>query len=223
MNTTATAHQAWDQAWQTDAGRAGCLQPEPDVIELASSLRMQGKKTALDLGCGVGRHALAMAALGFETTAFDASSAGLAEVDKGAAARALKVQTAQGDMSALPFEDGAFDYVLSFNVIYHGDETVLRKTIAEISRVLRPGGIYQGTMLSKRRFDYGVGNEISRNTWVQPDGTGDKKHPHYFCDGRECLELFGDFEVWSLKDVDHKFDDEDKKGSWHWHLVAQKN
>jgi len=49
-------------------------------------------------------------------------------------------------------------------LIYHGGEAVLRKTITEITRLLKPGGIYQGTMLSKRRFDYGVGNEISRNT-----------------------------------------------------------
>ena len=102
-------------------------------------------------------------------------------------------------------------------MIYHGDENIVRQSISEISRVLKSGGTYQGTMLSKRRFDYGVGNEISRNTFVQPDGTGDKMHPHYFCSAAECLDLFSDFEAWELKDVDHK-----DNGSWHWHLIAQK-
>ena len=38
-------------------------------------------------------------------------------------------------MTELPFKDGSFEHVLSWNVIYHGDEVVLRKTIAEIRAI----------------------------------------------------------------------------------------
>ena len=41
-------------------------------------------------------------------------------------------------LTDLPFEDGSFDHVLSWNVIYHGDEVVLRETIAEILATISP-------------------------------------------------------------------------------------
>ena len=110
--------------------------------------------------------------------------------------------------------------MLSWNVIYHGDETVLRATIAEIARVLRPGGSFLGTMLSARRVPLELaktpGREISRNTWVF-EGDGDKMHPHYFCTARDLLELFASFEVWRLEDREHE-----TPGSWHWHLVLER-
>lgn len=190
-------------------------------MELAAELRLKGARTALDLGCGVGRHALAFSALGFETTAYDASNAGLAEARASATERGLSLETKQGLMTELPFEDASFDYVLAFNVIYHGDGAVLARTISEIARVLRPGGIYQGTMLSKRRYDYGVGVEISPNTWVQPNGKGDKIHPHYFCNASELVAVFDGFELLSLRDVDHG-DRGSDRNTWHWHMIAER-
>lgn len=43
-----------------------------------------------------------------------------------------------GDACALPFEDGMFDAVYSMGVLHHIDDT--DKSIAEVHRVLRPGG-----------------------------------------------------------------------------------
>lgn len=217
MNVTATAHEAWDQSWQTQEGRSRWLTAEPAVLTQATRLRLQGAQKALDLGCGVGRHALALARLGFETTAFDASAAGLEQTRESASNLGLSVKTTQGVMTELPFEEGEFDYLLSWNVIYHGDGSVVRSSLGEIARVLKPGGIFQATMLSKRRFDYGVGVEISPNTFVQPEGTGDKTHPHFFCDATELTILFHDFDILSLEDVD---DENNQK--WHWNVVAER-
>lgn len=212
---TETAHLAWDESWKTPEGRARWLKPEAGVVTCAARQRLAGAETALDLGCGVGRHALLMAALGFQTTAFDASETGLAQVRAEAERHGLDITTVSGRMTELPFDDGAFDYVLAHNVIYHGDRTVVEKTISEIVRVLAPGGTFQGTMLSKRRAEYGVGQEISPDTFVQPDGPGDKIHPHFYCDAAGVVALFKDFEPLSLEDIG---DD----GSWHWHLVAER-
>lgn len=212
---TDTAHQEWDETWKTEQGRANWIKPEPDVLSCATSLRLHGADTALDLGCGVGRHALAMAALGFETTAFDASEAGLAEAALQAQKRNLTLKTLKGSMTDLPFPDGSFDYVLSFNVIYHGDPDIVRTTVREVTRVLKGGGTFQGTMLSKRRQDFGRGVEVAPNTFVQPDGPGDKSHPHFFCNAAELIALLPDFEILALEDVDNN-------GDWHWHFVAQR-
>ena len=74
---TATAHRAWDEAWRSEDGRADWLVPDQDVITGAKISLEQGGRRALDLGCGVGRHALALATAGFDVSAIDASDTGI--------------------------------------------------------------------------------------------------------------------------------------------------
>lgn len=215
---TDTAHQYWGTEWARADGTSKWEHPEPEVMAFAQTL--PAGAAVLDLGAGVGRHALALARQGFAVSALDAAPEGIAEIDRIAATEGLTVDARTGMMTELPFDDGAFDHVLSWNVIYHGDEAVLRASIAEIARVLKPGGTFLGTMLSARRVPIerakAPGREISRNTWVF-DGPGDKVHPHYFCNGRDLLELFSAFEVCWLEDREHE-----TPGSWHWHLVLER-
>jgi 2-polyprenyl-3-methyl-5-hydroxy-6-metoxy-1,4-benzoquinol methylase len=215
---TDTAHHYWAAEWAQVDGTSKWEHPEAEVMAFAPTLP-EGA-AVLDLGAGVGRHALALARQGFEVSALDAAPEGIAEITRIAAAEGLSVDARVGMMTALPYADASFDHVLSWNVIYHGDEEVLRATIAEIARVLKPGGTFLGTMLSARRLPVerakAPGREISRNTWVF-EGEGDKVHPHYFCNARDLLELFSAFEVFRLEDREHE-----KPGTWHWHLVLER-
>lgn len=213
---TDTAHHSWDKRWRTSEGRADWLTPEPDVVEWAGRARERGALTALDLGCGVGRHALMLAAMGFETSALDGSESGLAHLAREAETNGLTVATRHGLMTELPYADASFDYVLSFNVIYHGDRTIVERAIAEIRRVLKPCGIYQGTMLSKRDRTRLQGVEVAADTFVW-EGESDKDHPHFYCSAGELVGLFHGFELISLLDKVHS-----RPQSWHWHLVAER-
>lgn len=216
---TDTAHLAWNDRWSTPHGRAEWLTPEPDVAAFAAQLATGSAKRVLDLGCGVGRHALAYARLGLEVTAVDMAQSGISELRRSAAAENLEITTMIAAMTELPFADHTFDHVLSFNVIYHGDPLIVGAAVREIARVLKPGGTYQGTMLSKRNAKYGKGEEIAPNTFVEdavePEDS-DKIHPHYYCNAAELVELFSDFELLSLIDREHV-----KPGSWHWHVLAE--
>ncbi|NOR30787.1 MAG: methyltransferase domain-containing protein [Sulfitobacter sp.] len=209
-----TADQHWNDQWNTIAADSKWLTPEPDVQDWATGLTKGAR--ILDLGAGVGRHALWLAAQGFDVVALDAAPGGLAEIDK-----AGGVDTVLARMDALPFDDRTFDHVLSWNVIYHGDEDILLRTIAGIRRVLKPSGNFMGTMLSKRRLPYEQakydGHEIGRNAWVFDAPETDKIHPHYFCTAAELLALFSGFECLRLEDREHE-----KPGSWHWHLTMEK-
>jgi len=69
-----TAIVAWDKRWATAEGRADWLDPEADVIALLPELKARGARTALDLGCGVGRHALLLAEHGLAVEAIDGSA-----------------------------------------------------------------------------------------------------------------------------------------------------
>lgn len=219
---TDTAHRAWDVRWSTAEGRADWIAAEPDVIETATDLSGRvGPVRALDLGCGVGRHALLFARLGFDVSAVDLAEAGLAELRKAAVGEGLDIEAMAAPMTELPFDNGAFDYVLSFNVLYHGDPAIVRTAVAEIQRVLKPGGIFQGTMLSKRNAGYGLGSEVAPDTFVRDPAEemddADKVHPHFYCDAAGLVALYDGFELLSLRDQLHK-----SPGSWHWHMVAER-
>ena len=217
MTATDTAHHEWDAAWRDPARRAEWETPEPSVIETATALRLRGAETALDLGAGVGRHALALARLGFRTTALDASASGLALIRDRAEAAGIALDTVAAPMTALPLPDASMDYVLSWNVIYHGDPGIVRAAIAEIARVLKSGGVYQGTMLTLRNRHFGRGEEIAPRTWIDPSAGGDKGHPHFYCDAGELAALFSAFEPLSLVQDEH-----DKPRNWHWRLIAER-
>ncbi len=213
---TATAHQAWDERWRDAAGREEWLAPENEVAALVPVLRRRGAKRTLDLGCGVGRHVRLFASEGFESHGLDASEGGIAFTREAARREGLAVILKVGEMTALPYVDGAFDYVLSFNVIYHGDRSVVARAISEIRRVLKPGGLFQGTMLSKRNGHYGKGAEVAPDTFVDDSGVDDKDHPHFYCNAAELVVLFEGFELLSLNDLAQKRPDH-----WHWHLLAE--
>ena len=216
--TTDSAHHYWNDMWAKADGTSKWAKPEPEVIAHAQTLPKDAR--VLDLGAGIGRHALAFAQMGFDVAALDAAPESFAAMRAGAETLGVRIDLHQGLMTTLPYPDASFDHVLSWNVIYHGDETIVTQSIAEISRVLKPGGTFMGTMLSARRVPVeqakAKGHEISRNTWVF-DGPGDKVHPHYFCTAPDLLALFAGFEIWSLADRDH-----DSTGSWHWHLLAER-
>jgi tellurite methyltransferase len=216
MQISETAVDAWDKRWGTDAGRADWLDPHPEVTALLPELKARGASTALDLGCGVGRHALLLAESGFAVEAFDGSATGLDVLRETAAARGLHIGFKHGNADALPYGDNSFDFVLSWNVIYHGTLGDAGARLAEIWRVLKPSGLYQGTMLPTRNANYGIGRRVAPDTFVI-DGAEERGHPHFYCDAPVLVSLFSGFELLSLSQSQQK-----KPGSWHWNIVAER-
>lgn len=89
----------------------------------------------LDAGCGSGGMTRYLQRFG-RVTGID-----LAPEAVGLARQRGLRQLARSSVSAIPFRDGAFDIVTSFDVLYHLNVDNDRIALAEIHRVLRPGGI----------------------------------------------------------------------------------
>lgn len=214
--TSKTAVEAWEKRWSTDEGRVGFVEPHPEVVGLVPELKDRGVRSVLDLGCGVGRHSLFLAEAGFEVQAMDGSETGLEVLRQNATARGLSLQLQQGNADSLPYSDASFDFVLSWDVIYHGNLGEVARFVTEIWRVLKPGGLFQGTMLPLRHKNYGVGRLVAPNTFVEKDE--DRGHPHFYCDAMTLVTLFSGFDL--LKLGQHL---KRKPGSWHWNIIAERH
>lgn len=83
----------------------------------------------LDIGCGDGFVTTPLFRHGIDVTGIDVDETALASVE---------AKTIVGSAEALPFADHSFDVVLSFGVLCILDHP--DKALAEIARVLKPGG-----------------------------------------------------------------------------------
>jgi SAM-dependent methyltransferase len=100
----------------------------------------------LDLGCGAGRHAFEALRRGASVVALDADHGELTGVaamtaamaEAGEVPAAGQAACVAGDATAMPFPDGVFDVVIAAEVLEHIPRD--RAAIAEITRVLAPGG-----------------------------------------------------------------------------------
>jgi SAM-dependent methyltransferase len=97
----------------------------------------------IDLGCGVGRHALHFARRGFTVAAVDLSSAMLRAVGQKAAAEGLDLLRVRANLCDLGgFRDSTFSYaLLMFSTLgMIRGAPARRRALAETLRVLEPGG-----------------------------------------------------------------------------------
>ncbi len=93
----------------------------------------------LDIGCGGGLFAEALAGVAGQVTGLDPSRGSIEAARRHAAARGLELRYVVGAGERLPFDDGAFDLVCCCDVLEHVDD--VDAVLAESARVLRPGGV----------------------------------------------------------------------------------
>ena len=167
-----------------------------DVDGIVARLGLGPGARVLDLACGHGRHAVPLAARGYDVTGYDLSEAMLARARADAVARGVAVRWVRGDMRALPFES-AFDAVVNvFTAFgYFADPEDDVETLRRVRRALVPGGrflletLHRDTLLARfrPRIEYTTsgGAQVTRDyVWdlarnvidervalVRPDGT----------------------------------------------------
>ena len=94
---------------------------------------------ALDIGCGAGHLAFALAPYLGRVVALDPAPGMLAAVSSGAAQRGLsQIEVRQGNAESLPFPDGKLPLVCTRYSAHHW--TRLETALQEMHRVLAPGG-----------------------------------------------------------------------------------
>ena len=108
--------------------------------QLIECLELQPGQRMLDVGCGIGTPALRLAgSIEADITGVTIHSGQAQEANARAAAAGLshRVRFDHADAMALPYPDASFDVAWAFESLLHMDRS---RALAEIKRVLRPGG-----------------------------------------------------------------------------------
>ena len=170
----------------TADGYAATMAPSlrPVAAEVVRRAALQPGERVLDVGCGTGIAAAAAHAAGAAVVGLDGAAGMIALARRDVPGMDFRV----GDFNALPFEDGAFDAVISSHALLFADDR--RTALREWRRVCRRGGRLSlsvpgpeertpGTLYAEvyrvhglaRTFDYPVADELAE--WARDAGWTD--------------------------------------------------
>jgi len=111
---------------------------EAGAAEFIDSLALKPGDRVLDVACGTGNTAIPAARAGAEVTGADIATNVLEQARQRAESEGLKIQFEEGDAENLPYDDAAFDVVVTmFGAMFAPRPELVS---SELIRVCRPGG-----------------------------------------------------------------------------------
>jgi|SRR6266481_3110956 len=128
-------------------------QLQPHIPEILSKIDWREKRV-LEVGAGVGTDARNIISRGSIYTGINVDRGSTEATERALRAFWLVGTALQRDATSLDFPDGTFDIVYSFGVLQHIPE--VEKAVAEIHRVLKPGGELLVMVYNRSSINYAV-------------------------------------------------------------------
>ena len=152
------------------------------------------------LDCGAGGYDPKLAFFlenGFEVYGIDISDEQIKDSDEYSKKNNINLNIIKGDMRKIPFDSAYFDYVYSFNSIFHLNKKDSGVAINEMYRVLKSGGLCYLNFLSVVDTWYKEGEEINVNAagLLTRLGDGKEEYLHSYFGDNEPDSYFNDFEI----------------------------
>jgi ubiquinone/menaquinone biosynthesis C-methylase UbiE len=151
--------------------------PWPEVESFLDDHAGGGR--GIDLGCGNGRHAEAMAERGVDVVGVDASRGLLEQAVERAEANGFAAHVVQGDAASLPLRANSFDVGVYVATLHHLRPRASRvASLSELARVLAPDGraLVSAWSTAHDRFDADEGFDTTVD-WTLPGG---ERVPRYY-------------------------------------------
>lgn len=143
--------ERWDVRYR-EGDRTGAGRPSRIVEDALRWLPRSG--FALDVACGAGRNAVALAERGLRVLAVDLSAEGLRLTLRRAGARSLPIQPVRADLGRFALRPGRFDVVVNTRFL-------LREAFPLIRDALAPGGLLLFETYHEDELDV-LGGDIRR-------------------------------------------------------------
>jgi SAM-dependent methyltransferase len=214
-----SAQGFWDELWGDGEGRDFWKRVAPEIVELIESQSPKERPEVLDLGCGLGRNAIAFAEAGFRVTATDFSPRAVDHLSRWASERGLSIETIVSGFDEDIFAPESFDIIVSVNVLYHGHREQSIRSIANVREWLKTSGLFYFTVPTREDGEMDPEKEIAPNTFELDPG-----HVHYCADEEDLREFLEGFRVLSRTRKDHDW--VDRQGSHRfssrWRVLAEK-
>ena len=195
----------WDIQWKTESEKSFWNTPNKNVVKFSEENNIGEGDAVLDLGCGIGRHAIYFAQRNAYVSAVDESPIAIEAVRK----LNLNIKTELCDyLKFNPPEK--FDYIIAFNVIYHGDFSRFSKSINKCCELLKPNGKIFFTCPSRSDAKYGNGKKITEHTYESLNSV----HPgdiHYFTCETEIKDLMVNFKNIKIEKEEYYWDNSGTK------------
>ncbi len=143
-----------ERAYLPAAGHDWALPLYDPLVKLLGADRAKGvllqqahlspTERVLDIGCGTGTLAamIQRAHAGVEVVGLDPDPKALARARRKAERAHLSIRFDQGFSEQLSYPDASFDHVFSTFMLHHLGARERRGTLAEVRRVLKPGGAF---------------------------------------------------------------------------------
>jgi SAM-dependent methyltransferase len=116
--------------------------------EALAEILLPPPATVLECGCGSAEVSAFLASQGYRCTLLDAAPAALRVARRRFERGGLEARYVQGNVYRLPFADGTFDVLTSFGLLEHFADVEV--VIAEMVRVIRPGGMFFADIVPER-------------------------------------------------------------------------
>ncbi|MFE2125324.1 MULTISPECIES: class I SAM-dependent methyltransferase [Streptomyces] len=195
-----TQREHWQQTYGEHPRMYG-EEPSAPAVHAAAVFRAAGAHAVLELGAGHGRDALYFAREGFSVLATDFSPVGLEQLRAAGAAQQVAEQltTAVHDVrEPLPLADASVDAVFAHMLLCMALSTPeIRSLVAEVRRVLRPGGVFVYTVRHTADAHYRAGTGHGDDIWEHGGFA-----VHFF--SRDLVDALA--EGWNLEEV-HAFEE----------------
>jgi ubiquinone/menaquinone biosynthesis C-methylase UbiE len=193
---------AWQSGFYKDIEKRSdkiFREPHKDLPEFIKLLKQAKAKNVLDLGCGTGRHLVALAKAGFKVYGIDLTDIAIKIAKKWLGSENINADLIVCNIyEELPYKNNFFDGVISTKAMHHARVSQIKKLVKELGRVMRPGGILM-VEVPRRKRGYerfkGQYKEIAPGTIVPVAGP-EKGVPHYiFSNRKELTDLFPNFKI----------------------------
>jgi SAM-dependent methyltransferase len=159
----------------------------------------KGAVRVLEVGCGPGanvwflhREGFAVHGIDVSPTAIEMASARLSRENAEIASPAPDLRV--GNFSELPWADCHFDVVVDIFALYANTVDVMTQALAEIARVLKPGGVFYTKLWGTRSTGFGQGIPLEPGTFdAIPTGPCANMGVAHFFTQEEIANLFNRF------------------------------